>query len=52
MYEASNFLRISTDFGMGGLEYDSRAIQMGHSVAYGSQPLQRFSSMVRSCVSP
>ena len=36
---------------MGGLEYDSfRAIQIGHSVAYGSPPLQRFSSVVRSCV--
>ena len=30
--------------------FDPRAIQIGHSVVYGSPPLQRFSSVVRSCV--
>ena len=35
---------------MGGLGFDSQAIQIGHSVAYGSPPLQRFSYVVRSCV--
>ena len=35
---------------MGGLGFDSRTIQIGHSVAYGSPPLQRFSSVVQSCV--
>ena len=35
---------------MKGLGFDSRAIQIGPSVAYGSTPLQRFSSVVRSCV--
>ena len=35
---------------MGGLWFDSRAIQIGHSVAYGSPPLHRFSSVVRGCV--
>ena len=35
---------------MGGLGFDSQAIQIGHSVIYGSPPLQRFSSVVRSCV--
>ena len=33
---------MSIDFGMGDLEYDYRPIQIGHSVAYGSPPLQRF----------
>ena len=35
---------------MGGPGFDSRAIQIGHSVAYGSPPLQRFSFVVRSSV--
>ena len=35
---------------MKGLGFDSRAIQIGHSVAYGSPPLQRFSFVVQSCV--
>ena len=35
---------------MGGTGFDSWAIQIEHSVAYGSPPLQRFSFVVRSCV--
>ena len=35
---------------MGGLGFDYQAIQIGHSVIYGSPFLQRFSSVVRSCV--
>ena len=35
---------------MGGQGFDSGAIQIRHSVAYDSPPLQRFSSVVRSCV--
>ena len=50
MYEASKFFRISIAFGMGDLGFDSRAIQIGHKVARGSPPLQRFSLVVRSCV--
>ena len=50
MYLTSNFFRISVAFGKGGLGFNSRAIQIGHSVAYGSPPLHRFSSVVRSCV--
>ena len=50
MYKASNFFRIGIVFGMGGLGFDSRAIQTGHSDAYGSAPLRRFSSVDRSCV--
>ena len=42
--------RISIAFRIGDLGFDSRANQIGHSVAYGSPPLQRFSSVVRSCV--
>ena len=34
---------------MGGLGFDCRATEIGHSVAYGLPPLQRFSSVVRSC---
>ena len=45
------FFPISIAFGMGDLEFDSfQAIQIVHSVAYGSPPLHRFSSVVRSCV--
>ena len=35
---------------MGGLGFDSQAVQIGHSIVYGSPFLQRFSSVVRSCV--
>ena len=35
---------------MGGLGFDSQAVQIGHNVVYGSPFLQRFSSVVRSCV--
>ena len=31
------------------LGFDSRAIQIGHSVTYDSLPLQRFFTVVRSC---
>ena len=45
-----NFFRVCIAFGMGGVRFDSQAVQIGHSVVYGSPPLQRFSSVVRSCV--
>ena len=35
---------------MGDPRFDSRAIQIGHSVACGSPLLLRFSFVVRSCV--
>ena len=35
---------------MGGLGFDFRVIQIGHSDAFGSSILQRFSFMVQSCV--
>ena len=50
MYCASIFFRISIDFGIGGLTFDSQAIRIGHSLAYGSPPLQRFFYVIRSCV--
>ena len=44
------FFCIGIDFGMGGLGFHFQAFQIEHSVVYGSPLLQRFSSVVRSCV--